>query len=367
MKILFLTIFILSTHQNGIARATNHVDLSKILVISDEFKVQNSIIEKDAQSFSANIKDVIYQETSSGAYHVIYKFHRELRLLPNETVYFVVPKHISKYAIASITLSHRQDPYDQRGSSFGRDNFPAYTSVQVHDVDDPNNNNWKIWAGHASWKRGAKFAEIRRFPENDNLYDWPLIGHRDLQTQKKSHAPLRTDLIKVEALGVDPVYISELSLKLVPPRSKKYFEISYTHSPTVIGDPMTFAGRNYGGGPRYRGHYPGAIKLSPYNNKTFEIDVDSKKLETIRIAIGDTKPDGIPNKDGTIGTLGGAKVSIGVKDKNDKVTVLVDRENVAPKGIVTAFNYNSSVSLKSILIIIHSDSAYLMGVQYGHN
>ncbi len=349
---------------------------SHLLNTDPKFDAVNEIIKKDHKYLVQDIQEVYYQPTLNAELEVAFDFSKELRLLPNQTVYLVLPDHVDSKAISSIILAHRQNPRDQRGSmSYNPatgvktyDDWPAYTSVQVHSVNHSYNNAWRGWGGHVSSDKRSKFAEIKKSPEFDNLYEWPLKGHHSIATDKKESSLLKGNLIKLEVLGDDPVYIAGVQIKLVPPLADHYEEHSYTYNRTSLGDPITMQGRVYGGGgSRYGGKFPGAHVLSPHRRGAHKlvIPTNGRNVRAIDLAIGDTKPDGVRNRDGGIGSLGGSRISIFVETNSGKQIQLIDRENVSPQGVITT--YNNINSVKNIIIRVHSDTSYLMGYRYGYD
>lgn len=349
---------------------------SHLLNTDPKFDTVNEIIKKDHKYFSQDIQEVYYKPTLNADLEVAFDFSKELRLLPNQSVYLVLPDHVNSKAVSSIILAHRQNPRDQRGSmSYNPvtgvktyDNWPAYTSVQVHSVNHSYNNAWRGWGGHVSSDKRSKFAEIKKSPEFDNLYEWPLKGHHSITTDKKESSLLKGDLVKLEALGDDPVYIAGVQIKLVPPLADHYEEHSYTYNRTSLGDPITMQGRVYGGGgSRYGGKFPGAYVLSQRGRGAHKLVIPThgRNVRAIDLAIGDTKPDGVRNRDGGIGSLGGSKISIYVETSSGKKVRLIERENVSPQGVITT--YNNINNVKNIIIRVHSDTSYLMGYRYGYD
>ena len=334
----------------------------------------NTIVKADYKYQKEDIKHIYYVPSKETKLGVNYEFDNELKLNPGEVIYLNVPKH--NKAISNIILGHHQNPKDQRGSmSYNSrtgvktyDNWPAYTSVQVHSLNHRYGLAWRGWAGHVSGEKRSKFAEIKKSPEFDNLYEWPLKGHVSIESKQKEISLLYTNLLKIEVLGDDPVYISDVQVKFVPPMSSHYEEKSYTHDQTIFGHPTTMQGRRYGGGGnRYYGKFPGAVKLSPSrwsNDDELVIDTHGRDVESIDIAVGDTKPDGVRNRDGGYGSLGGAKISIYVVTVNGRKHRLIDEENVGPQGVISTFSDYGP--LDKIIIDVNDDSAYIMAHRYGY-
>lgn len=342
-----------------------------------QHKPQNDVIEKDASYFPTQVKDILYSPSEENAYDLVFKFPNELRLVPGESIYLVLPARFSAHPLANVILGHRQNPRDQRGSSGydpftgskTYDQYPAYTSVQVHSVVHAYKDSWRTWGGPVSSDKGSKFAEIRKGAEFDNLYEWPLKGHKSLRNERWEDGSIDVDMVKIEALGDDPVYLDSVTVKVIAPKANNYVDISYTRDRTSLGDPITFKGRRYGGGQSYRGTFPGAQQLSPSRWRTprLAIPVNGKKLKSVSVAVGDTKPDGVRNQDGGMGSLGAAKISIIIEGVDGSETVIVDRENVGPQGVISGYTAGAGIEAASIIIKAHQDTAYIMGIQYGHD
>lgn len=336
----------------------------------------NAIIKKDSRFYPTKVIKAYYSPSDKRPDSATYSFSPELRLSPGESVYLKVPQELQSAPLANIILAHRQDPHDQRGRMDydprtgvkTYDKWPAYTSVQVHDRDLPYRNSWRIWAGPVSSDKGSKFAEIRNSPEKDNLYEWPLKGSLCLRTGSPLKRALHADLVKLEILGSDPAYIESVEIKTLPKKANHYIDLSFTRSKTDLGDPMTQKGRVYGGGQRFRGTYPGAKKIWPHDRggKDFEIPVGGKVVRSVSLALGDTHPDGRPNRDGGIGSPGGASVSIGLVGADGHTRIILQDENLGPQGVVTA-SFDEGVPIEKISIRSDGDAAYLMGAQIGHD
>ena len=356
-------------------KVTNGVAPHALIDNNPKYDNVNKVISKDASYFPTKVIQIEYSPSSKSDWDAEFRFKGEKRVLPGESVYLVLPEGFSDRPLANVILGHRQNPKDQRGyASFNNghkvyDQYPAYTSVQVHSVELPYKDSWRTWGGPVSSDKGSKFAEIKKGPEFDNLYEWPLKGHKSLRTGKELKQPLRSDLIKIEVLGDDPVYLDSVVVKVVPPKSNNYVDLSFTRSKTFMGDPETFKGRKFGGGQRYGGKFPGAKRLSPHRGRpdSLVINLNGESIQSVNVAAGDTKPDGVRNRDGGTGSLGHARVSIIIERVDGKRITLVDQENVAPQGVISGHASGNGIKAKSIIIEAHSDTAYIMGIQYGFN
>tara|TARA_Y100000782_G_C10189556_1_gene269863 strand:- start:5863 stop:7830 length:1968 start_codon:yes stop_codon:yes gene_type:complete len=357
------------------AKVVNGKPPLKLMNSDSKYDDVNEVIADDSSYFPTKVNEIIYTPTNKSDWDAEFKFKGEKKLVPGESVYLVLPKGFEARPLANVILGHRQNPKDQRGHASYRhgvktyDQYPAYTSVQVHSVDLPYKDSWRTWGGPVSSDKGSKFAEIKKRPEFDNLYEWPLKGHKSLRTGKELKTPLRSNLIKLEVLGDDPVYIDSIIVKVVPPKSNNYVDLSFTRSRTSMGDPETFKGRRFGGGQRYGGRFPGSKRLSPYrgNPDQLFINLNGESIQAVNVAAGDTRPDGVRNRDGGTGSLGHARISIIVERMDGKRITLVDQENVAPQGVISGYASGKGIPAKSIIIEAYSDTAYIMGIQYGFN
>lgn len=68
------------------------------------------------------------------------------------------------------------------------------------------------------------------------------------------------DAFRVRSLGTDPVEVAEITIKVNAPLADNFQEAVFCEG-TKIGDPVTGAGRNYGGGQSFEGKFPGALEL----------------------------------------------------------------------------------------------------------
>ncbi len=306
----------------------------------------------------------------------------EMTLNPREAIYFQIPEKYSKLNVSGITIGHWQDE-----PASTRDSNPGLTAVAIYTKDLPHAMAWRYWGGHASGRQGAKFAEQRRGPEIDTLYEWPRIGHRSVEDDSKSDVLIKANVIRVRNVGTDSILISHLSLKVIYNNNLTYQDYIFSTG-SDFGDPDTFAGRFYNGGQIKRGTFPNALVLRSggsypgtksfpagwlYNGHSVVIPMNDLTLATIEVMAGDTHPDGVRNKDGGWGSLGSAKISVGIADNSSpdydtEVEWLKKNENIGPQGVIPASVESLKKLTNKYLIIKNSRGSsplYIMGIRIG--
>jgi len=378
------------------------------------FSELNMIAQKDADYQAMKVKKIYENFSYNSPLSVTYSFDDkfckkaakagEECLDINEAIYMKIPDELQNIPVENITIAHRQNTNDNRGvDSFDsrtgakvKDVYPGFAAVQVYDDSFSYKNAWRYWGGHVSGINGGKYSEHKKDGdwEFDNLYEWPLYGHRaSHQNQKESSKSLYGKYIRVfadigkfsEIRDYDKAYIHSVTIEFVQEKSDEYKEWSFTNDKTDLGDPLTMKGRSYGGGPSYNGLYPGAIIINPkrWVGKTqskdwngnwsggeleHELEV-GKVLKSIEIAAGDTHPDQRPNKDGGIGSAGGANLTVLLKTKNGE-EVLIDKANLGPRGVVKGIPTDLKYRIQDgdkLIVEINGDYAYIMGARVGYD
>lgn len=271
---------------------------------------------------------------------------KEIQLRPKESLEFEIPSFLQEKYIAGISFGHRQDETPTE-----RDYRPAYTRLTVLSQENTEEAKWRYWGGHFSGTYGAKFAEQRSRPEIDSLFEWPRSGHYAMGERRKKYDLIKPLRIKVENVGVDDLLFSSLSLQTIS-QEEEIIEDYVFSGKSNFGDPITMANRFYDGGQIYRGKFPGALRLHSSNgdywerlpkswrisqNRVYIPLKEGRTLTQIEVMCGDTKPDGVRNKDGGWGSLGNAKLSILIqKEDLDEPQVVAYRKNAPPQGVITA-------------------------------
>jgi hypothetical protein len=306
----------------------------------------------------------------------------EFEIKPNEVHYFAVPKNLSINPLSQIGFSHRQKGI----ATSERDSRPGLTSALVYTSDIPG-DELRYWAGPASGKLGAKFAEYRGSPEFDALYEWPLKGHYGVTSKTKTNELIRANVIRIQNTGVDNVYFSKLAFEVIPSKSDIEENLVFTPN-SDFGEPSTMKGRNYGGGQKLQGIFPNALRLSSYDHKTqpelptnFQINKNEltidlpvgKKFSSIAIMCGDSHPDRVRNKDKGWGTPGDAQLSLRIVNKlSGEERILLKNKNVGPEGVITAAELIDAPSIQQgdQLVVsnrLKKSTLYIMAIKLGLN
>lgn len=330
-----------------------------------------------------SIIQTLSSPTKQNLSNLEYKF-KEISLNPREALYFEIPERYSKMSISGVTIGHRQS---ERKSKTVDPN-PGYTAVAVYTKDLSHDKAWRYWGGHASGPQGAKFAEQRRRAEIDTLYEWPRLGHKSVKDKSKSSLIIKANSIRVRNVGRDEIKISSVSLKTIFSEKMKYDDYIFSDG-SNFGNPNTFKNRFYNGGQIKRGTFPNSLVLHrrsrtprtsnfpsnwTYDSERVFIPIKNMNLATIEVMAGDTHPDMIKNKDGGWGTLGNAKLSVGIADNTDpdydkEVEWLAYDNNIGPQG-VTPISVDKIKNVKNKFLILRnkrkSSPLYIMGIRIGH-
>lgn len=379
------------------------------------FSELNNIAQKDSIYHGMKVKKIYSSFTSTTPLSVTYELDDphcskasksgEECLSLHEAIYFLIPKEFQDKSIVEMTIAHRQNTNDNRGtdsfnSSTGqkvKDKFPSFISAQIYSPYYSYKYAWRYWGGHTSGINGGKYSEHKKNGswEYDNLYEWPLYGHKaSHQQDNKSQIPLKGKYLRLFAdigkysqiKGYDSAYVHSVTIQFAPEKADMYKYWSFTNTKTDLGDPLTMQGRSYGGGPKFKGHYPGAVILrgskKPKNTNKLDLSswdysrrgyieydlIPGLRFKSIEIAAGDTHPDDKPNKDGGTGSLGGAKLSVELLTSSGELKI-INRANLGPKGVTTGYPPDLERVIQrgdKIRIYGHNDNAYLMGIRIGY-
>lgn len=328
-------------------------------------------------------KKIFVTPTSRTGSSVKYEIPGEIKLSPNEAIYFSIPQDLSKRAVNFAVLGHRQDPGLDKNAEY--DNEPGLSSVQLHSTSLPEGEAWRYWTGSASGKNGAKFAERRDSynPELEGLYEWKLNGHAPVGGFGSSHDPLYTDLARIVSVGKDPVFISQLEVKVYPPKASEHQEAIFSKG-TAFAEDGDESKIQFGGGQGHGGLFPGALTLRNYKNDTSvtlpegwyldkgDLVIPVRKglvVTGVDISVGDSHPDGVRNKDGGTGTSGWSKLSMSMEKSDGSVDSYMNQENVPPQGVLYGAPSDCGYVTQSgdkIRIRAEKDNAYIMGIRIGY-
>ena len=305
----------------------------------------------------------------------------EMAMKPQDIVYFYIPERLAKSTLSQIGFSHRQ-----KGQDPVRDAYPGLTSALVYTQDVPG-DELRYWAGPSSGKLGAKFAEYRPSGEFDALYEWPRLGHKGIVKKDKNYTPIHPNVLRLQNVGVDVVWLSKAYVEVVPLPAQTYQNVIFTPK-SDFGDPLTMKNRWYGGGQVEMGTFPNALRLDsrghanqpklPDNikidkNKIFITLPVGEKFSSLDIMVGDTHPDRVQNKDHGWGSLGNAKLTISIENsRTAQERILLTEKNVGPQGVISASDVSPApVIIDGDVLVIknekRSSTAYIMGLRIGTN
>jgi len=309
--------------------------ISCCAIAQDELR----LLEKLGPNFITDtIQTVITVPTATTKSSVTFQFP-ESSLEPGKAIFFKIPQHISKLPVLQISFGHRQ-----KGAAEASDLIPGLTPILAF-ATNRDSAKLRFWAGPSSGLWGAKFAENRTFPEHDNLYEWPRIGHKGLAKRETEYGPVLTDSVLIYNVGKDVTYISELRVDVIAPPADMYF--NYYFSPnSSFGNRDTLQGRKYGG---QFGNYPGAIRLSSpgkfskihqsvihEGNRLIVSPQIGSQLGSIEIMCGDGLPNGSP---------GNGELIVYVKNLiTSEKRSLIQKLAIPPQGVVTLSDVIENVS-----------------------
>lgn len=316
--------------------------------------------------------------TSKNKFTVVYVFP-EIKLKPRDVLYFYVPEEYAKLNISRLGFSHRQ-----KGEFVERDLKPGLTSALVYSKSVPG-DEYRYWGGPSSGELGAKFAENSPYPEYDGLYEWPKKGHRGLRNSKKIFKLISANVIRLQNLGTDDVYVSKLDFEFMP--NIPAVEKVHIFTPgSHFGDPYTMSGRTYGGGQNHQGTFPNAISLnSKYEydetnlprdftvskNKLFIKVPKENNFSFIEIMCGDSRPDRAINRDGGYGSPGNAEVSVSIENLYSGIKrTLAKNISIPPEGVIMISEINNEIKLEEgdRLVVtnkVNKSTLYIMAIRMG--
>lgn len=295
---------------------------------------------------------------------VEYDFGYE-KLTPGKCIYLAIPEHLRDKPLLFVNLGHTQSYSDNTGYDSAKewDKNPGLTTVQLNQVDNTGNPNWRYWNGPSSGDFGAKFAEPSHM-ELEGLYEWYKYGHKDIKTHTNNKDPLYVDGARLCSIGKDPVTLGSLIVKMAPKKSDEYKEFNISKS-NSMGNSLTAEGRNYGSRSDavFLGGY-GSKKLSDglkVENGNLEIPLKAgSNLNSFELSVGDARSDG---------SSGGAKISAYVLKSDGQRVSILKRENVPPKGVLIGTPQVDKVSIEKgdkLIVKSHYDEAFVMGLRLGY-
>jgi len=301
-----------------------------------------------------------------------------------QAIYLAVPSHLQRGLLDSISLTHRQDPREERECRSGsdRDCLPAYVSTEVFD-SLRTRGNWRYWGGTGSGPLNSKFAEIRDGRgETDNIYEWSRKGHHSVENEKDfSKDEISPALLRIRSVGKDDARIQQVVLKISPPRVAIMDDLIFAQG-LKFGDYVTAHGRRYPGNPGMgdygyalmleSDHRPRHIKLDrsfPVERGSFRLPLKAgQRLVSVDVACGDMKP--VPGGADPQRYRGGAYITIRRWVRGVPAEDLVKNFNVGSNGVIRATSQNiNRIVGQNEEIEIKAERGHIsvMGVRIGAN
>lgn len=297
-------------------------------------------------------------------------FELNIILHPGEAIILHVPEEYQSKILDLITFLHRKTnkPMNKKW-----DTEPAYSRVLVFDI---KTKTWHYWGTKQfpGVSFGDKLAELReeKNPEVEALHDWVAYSGK-----------IFPGLICILNSGKGErasSFVQSLVADFFPNDTTPKQTLTFSHG-TLFAEPQKKSKEQFGGGEAHKGQYPHAVAINidekpafPVSEKgrhyylkdnNLHIIVDHEyTFSRVEVAVGDTKDTGIFNKDGHFGTLGSARLTIDLWQKN-RVQNLAQDLNVPPQGVLKA----SSMKKLSVfpgdefIISAEHDPAYVMGVR----
>ncbi len=364
-----------------------------------------AIIEADKKKGIKPLGNVI-QPSRVNCSSLEYDFP-EMTSNPGEAIYLGLPKEFQGRNLTMANLYHRNDRPKCVAGYFGEDCPPARTSFDVFTHSNPARpgGEWRTY-NNPSGGRG-KFAEYRGpdMPEDEVLYGWYTKSSHSSEDGSNDRFIIKPHTVRLLGTGKHPALVSGAKIIFEPPKATEF--ITHTFTPgTQIGDPFG-RGEKFGGGQEVpdnvpRGTFPNALALIPSQLSQFQVRQrmqgpnapyeapqlpagwkvqggqlliplpPGKKITSVEVAAGDSRPDGKTNSDQGTGTSGWARLNIQLVRKDGKTDTLVKDDNVPPQGVIggspTDCNYQTQ---QGDYISIRTDAgtkldiAYIMGVKIG--
>jgi hypothetical protein len=316
-----------------------------------------------------------------------------LRLRPGEQVLLELPEAFRGRAVYQAVLEHRQVQADK--SSVPRmvdgkkwDDTPGVTALHFHSAQPGEAGGWRYW--NAPWgssgSDGGKYAELRPDWETESHFDFAKHGTTPVGGGARRRDVLTADVLRLRGVGEDPTYVREVSITFVPPPPTRVDELVFTPG-TNIGDLVTAKGQVYGK-DFDAGTYPGALALLDggpggegvarlaardgwsYHDGRLHIPlVPGKVFSGVELACGDTKPDGLPNSDGEIGTQGHSRLKLGLlRAGASEPEWFVQDHGVPPKGVLFGGPLSAvrTTAGDELVLAADVDPTYLMAVRVSY-
>lgn len=278
------------------------------------------------------------------------------RLRAGEQILLEVPRELRGRAVYQAILEHHQVESEKSSELTGEtkkwDHTPGITALHFHSTAEGEAGGWRYW--HAPWGssgvQGGKYAELREDWEAESHFDFAKNGTVAVEGGERIHQPITIDALRLRGVGTDPTFIRQVLVTFAPPKADRVDEHVFTPG-TRIGDLLTTKGQKFG--KDYdAGTFPGALVLfegsdggegraqlppswSYAQGELFVPLAPGLVFSGVEIACGDTKPDGLFNSDGAVGTQGHSKLRVGVLRAGAKSPEwFIEDHGVPPQGVI---------------------------------
>jgi hypothetical protein len=314
-----------------------------------------------------------------------------LRLRPGEQVLLELPPDLASRPIYQAILEHRQVEAEKSAPLGGEkkrwDPTPGLTALHFHATAPSEAEGWRYW--HAPWgasgPQGAKYAELRGEDwEAESHFDLAKHGTVHVDEGDLVHAPIVADALRLRGLGKDPTFVKQVLVTFAPPPPAHVDTHVFTPG-TTFGDLLTAEGQAFGKDYE-KGTFPGALTLFPgsdggvghaklpkgahYAAGVVRLPLEvGRTLSGVELAVGDTKPDGVLNSDGAIGSQGHSKLDVGVlRAGADAPEWFVEGHGVPPQGVIFIGPSRSFVVAPGDQLVLSArvDPTYLMGYRLSY-
>jgi hypothetical protein len=281
-----------------------------------------------------------------------------IKLEPGQQILLEIPKHLRGRPVYQAIMEHRQVASEKSSALGGGekpwDHTPGLTALHFSVVSESKGQSWRYW--HAPWgssgAEGGKYAELRPDWESESHFDFAKNGTVAVEGGDLHKEVICIDGLRLRGVGKDPTFIRQVLVTFAPPKPDHVEEHCFTPK-TKIGDLLTTKGQNLAK-DREKGTFPGALVLydggadaggaSPlpagWLHEAGQLRVPLRVgvyLAGVELACGDTKPDGLPNSDGDIGTQGHSKLRIGLlRAGAAEPEWLMEDHGVPPQGVLFA-------------------------------
>lgn len=281
-----------------------------------------------------------------------------LRLRPGEQVLLEIPKALRRRPVYQAVMEHRQVE-SEKSSTLGDgpkrwDKTPGITALQFSVVSPSAEQSWRYW--HAPWgssgAEGGKYAELRPDWESESHFDFAKNGTVVVGDGALLHEVIAIDALRLRGVGKDPTFIRQVLVTFAPPKADQVDDVVFTPK-TELGDLLSTKGQHLAK-DHEKGTFPGALclfdggeggeglkHLPPgwrYENGELRVPLrEGLYFAGVEIACGDTKPDGLMNSDGAIGTQGHSRLRIGLlRAGASEPEWIMEDHGVPPQGVLFA-------------------------------